>query len=170
MLEVEEVEVTEAVTVKEVLVGSKVERGYLDLRSKRSVAQRVLILAESVPSWMFLVPLLGCTSLVVYVADPAVWFSPPSLDNVTIRVEVSMVLAMGCLGVGCRDDTLVLLQGSMGFVLETIDQLVKSMQGAKFIALCTGRRSWLASRLRSYNPPLTWGSFSHSEIGGGDQK
>ena len=165
----EEVEVTEAVTVREdVLVGSsmKVKHGYLDLRSSRRVARTVFILAESVPSWMFLSPLLGCKTLVVYVANPVTWFLPPSLDNVTIKVEASMVLTIGSLGLDSQDDTLVLLHGLLGFVIDSIDQIVWVAQRAKYIALYTGQQLRLVLKLCSYKPPLILGSFSHSDIGG----
>ena len=48
-----EVEVTEDVTVVEKVSGSStmmVEQGFLDLRANRSVAQVVVVVAESVPS------------------------------------------------------------------------------------------------------------------------
>ena len=66
-----EVEVTEDVTGVVESSGRLpmiVVQGFLDLRSNRSIAQVVVVLAEAVPLWFFLIPLLGCQTLVVYVS------------------------------------------------------------------------------------------------------
>ena len=74
-----EAEVTEDVTAvgKDVGTPMMVEQGYLDLRADFNVAKVVVVLAESIPSWLLLVPLLGCQTLVVYVSQPVGWFRPP---------------------------------------------------------------------------------------------
>ena len=84
-----EVEVTEDVT--EVVKGSgslpmMVEQGFLDLSSNCSIAQVVVVLAEAVPSWLFLTPLLGRQTLVVYMSKPVAWFDPPPHGGCQSRV------------------------------------------------------------------------------------
>ena len=164
-----EAEVTEDVTVVEDSGGSSpmmVEQGFLDLRSDRSIAQVVLVVAEAVPSWLLLTPLIGCRTLVVHVTNPVAWFTPPPLGFAEVRHAPSLISAVGVLANFDSSHSLILVQGSLGFVLGTIDQLQSLAPGIKFIALATGRRSRVVSKLRKYNPPLSSGSFSHSDIGG----
>ena len=100
-----------------------VDQRYLNLRSNRSIAQMVVVLAKAVPSWLFLVPLLGCQTLVVYVSRPVAWFAPPPYGVAEVKYESSLISAVGSLSNFNPNGVLVLVQGSLGLVWGSIYQL-----------------------------------------------
>ena len=83
---------------------------------------------------------------------------------VKVGYKSSLILAIGTLANFNADKILVLVQGSLGFVIGSINQLMSLAPGIKFIALATGRQSRVVSKLQSY------GSFFHSDMGGGGTK
>ena len=64
-----------------------------------------------------------------------------------VKYESSLILVIGSLSNFNPDRVLVLVQGSLGFGLGSIYQLMSLTQGVKFIALATGRQLQLVSKL-----------------------
>ena len=139
------------------------ESGTMDWISRED---SVCIVAEGLPSWVLLVPLIGCKELYLYISSPLSGFRLPVNLEVKMVTLQTMASVVGLIRKGTLANTLFLVQGRSHFVTHVTLELLDTRPNLRCIGVASGRRARLEARLKKLHPGLNFGSFSHSSIGG----
>ena len=126
----------------------------------------ICIVAEGIPSWSLLVPLIGCKELYVYVSSPLPGFQLPVDPEVKIVTLQTMASVISLLHNGTLSDALFLLQGRSHFVTHVRLEVLGARPNTRCIGFSSRRCAHLETKLRKHHPGLNFGFFSHSSIGG----
>ena len=127
----------------------------------------ICIVAEGIPSWSLLVALIGCKELYVYVSSPLPGFQLPVDLKVKMVILQTMASVISLVHNGTLGEALFLVQVRSHFVTYVTMEVLDAPPNTWCIGVASGWHAHLESKLRKHHPGLSFGSFSHSLIGGG---
>ena len=100
-----------------------VESGTMDWLCRKN---SICIVAEGVPSWALLVPLIGCKELYVYVSSPLPEFQLPVDLEVKMVTLQTMAWVLSLVQNGTLANALFLLQGRSHFVTHVMLEVLEA--------------------------------------------